>query len=112
NDDMANAEVRKWGQLPQWTFDPKDHVTLGHALDILDIPRGVKIAGSRSYFLKGDGVRLELAVLLFTLDRLVKKGFTPFLPPLLANWEAMMGTSYFPGGEEQAYAVGVRKDRN
>ena len=106
-DDMENVELRKWGTLPSFAFDPKDHVTLGEMLDIIDIPRGVKIAGSRSYFLKGDGARLELAVLQFTIDSLVKKGFTLFTPPLMANYAAMMGTSYFPGGEEQAYAVGV-----
>lgn len=111
-DDTENREVRTWGRLPVFGFPPKDHVTLGQALDIIDIPRGVKIAGSRSYFLKGDAVRLELAVLGFTLDHLIRKGFTPFAPPLMANWEAMMGTSYFPGGEEQAYAVGARPDRD
>jgi seryl-tRNA synthetase len=111
-DDTENREVRKWGRLPEFDFPPKDHVTLGQALDIIDIPRGVKIAGSWSYFLKGDAVRLELAVLRFTLDHLIRKGFTPFAPPLLASWEAMMGTSYFPGGEEQAYAVGARPDRD
>ncbi|MBI1812981.1 serine--tRNA ligase [Candidatus Peregrinibacteria bacterium] len=122
-DDAENREVRKWGHP---STEPvlrneglgmtppkvvKDHVTLGTELDIIDIPRGVKVAGSRSYFLKGDGARLELAVLLFTLDHLVRKGYTPFLPPLLANWDAMMGTSYFPGGEEQTYAVGVQHKR-
>src|SRR6202158_575382 len=111
-DDTENREVRKWGRLPEFDFPPKDHVTLGQALDIIDIPRGVKIAGSRSYFLKGDAVRLELAVLRFTLDHLIGKGFPPFAPPLLASWEAMMGTSYFPGGEKQAYAVGARPDRD
>ncbi len=109
-DDTENVEIHTWGTIPNFDFEPKDHVTLGEELDIIDIPRGVKIAGSRSYFLKGDGARLELAVLQFTLDSLVKKGFTAFLPPLMANYDAMMGTSYFPGGEEQAYAVGV--DRN
>jgi seryl-tRNA synthetase len=69
----------------------------------------VKIAGSRNYFLKGDGALLELAILNYTLHKLVTKGFTPFLPPLLVNHEAMQGTSYFPGGEEQAYAVGVQR---
>lgn len=109
-DDSENVEVRKVGKIPTFDFDIKDHVTLGTDLDILDIPRGVKVAGSRSYFLKGDGARLELAVLMFTLDHLHTKGFTPFIPPVLANYEAMMGTSYFPGGEEQAYAVGVQKE--
>ncbi len=110
-DDSENVELRKWGKIPAFDFDLKDHVALGTSLDIIDIPRGVKIAGARSYFLKGDGARLEFAVLMFTLDHLRKKGFTEFSPPLLVNWEAMMGTSYFPGGEEMAYAVGVRKDR-
>lgn len=106
-DDSENVELRTWGKVPAFTFEPKDHVALGTELDIMDIPRGVKIAGSRSYFLKGDGARLELAVLQFTVDSLVKKGYTLFTPPLMANYAAMMGTSYFPGGEEQAYAVGV-----
>lgn len=110
-DDTENVKLRTWGEVPTFDFEPKDHIALGEALDIIDIPRGVKIAGSRSYVLKGDGARLELAVLLFTIDHLQKKGFTPFLPPLLANYEAMMGTSYFPGGEEQAYAVGVQKQK-
>jgi seryl-tRNA synthetase len=110
-DDKENVEIRKVGDLPKFTFKPKDHVALGESLDIIDIPRGVKIAGARSYFLKGDGARLELALLLFTLDHLKKKGYTAFIPPLLVNWDAMMGTSYFPGGEEMAYAVGVRKNK-
>ena len=110
-DDSENVEIRKVGTVPEPSFTLKDHVTLGEELDIIDFPRGAKVAGSRFYFLKGDGVRLELAVLQFTLDHLIKKGFTAFAPPLLANWDAMMGTSYFPGGEEQAYAVGVRKEK-
>jgi seryl-tRNA synthetase len=111
-DDSENMEVRTWGDpsAPLGMTPPqkmKDHVTLATDLDILDIPRAVKMAGSRSYFLKGDGARLELAVLMFTLDSLAKKGYTAFLPPLMVNYDAMMGTSYFPGGEEQAYAIGV-----
>ncbi len=110
-DDTENVEIRTVGEKPTFDFEPKDHVSLGEELDIIDIPRGVKIAGSRTYFLKGDGMRLEMAVLMFTLDLLVKRGYTPFLPPLLVQYNAMMGTSYFPGGEEQAYAVGVQKKR-
>ena len=111
-DESDNKEIRTWGKIPKFSFDPLDHIALGTLLDIIDIPRGVKIAGSRSYFLKGNGVRLELAVLMYTLDTLIRKGFTPFTPPVLANWEAMMGTSYFPGGEEMAYAVGVQRDKS
>lgn len=108
-DDTENVELYTWGEIPSFDFEAKDHVQLGLDLDILDIERGVKIAGSRNYFLKGDGALLELAILNYTLHKLVAKGFTAFLPPLLVNHEAMVGTSYFPGGEEQAYAVGVQK---
>lgn len=104
-DDTENVELYKVGEIPTFDFAIKDHVELGENLDIIDIERGVKIAGSRTYFLKGDGALLELAILHFTLQKLVSKGFTPFLPPLLVNQEAMVGTGYFPGGEEQAYAV-------
>ncbi len=111
-DDSENVEIRTHGKIPTFDFDLKDHVALGESLDIIDIPRGVKIAGARSYFLKGDGARLEYALLMFTLDHLKKKGFTAFIPPLLVNYDAMVGTSYFPGGEEMAYAVGVRKSQS
>ena len=110
-DDKQNVEIRKEGDLPSFAFDPLDHIALGTSLDIVDIARAVKIAGARTYFLKGDGVRLEMAILLFTLDSLVKKGYTPFSPPLLVHYGAMVGTSYFPGGEEQAYTVGVQKEK-
>src|SRR3989338_9121503 len=109
--DKDNKEVRTWGDIPTFSFEPKDHATLGEALDILDIPRGVKIAGARSYFLKGDGARLELAVLQFALDSLTKKGWTLFSPPLMANWDCLMGTGFFPGAEEQTYLVGAEKER-
>jgi seryl-tRNA synthetase len=108
-DDSDNVEIKTWGDIPEFSFEIKDHVQLGEDLDILDIPRGVKISGSRFYFLKGAGALLEMAILKFTLDKLVKKGFTPFIPPVLVQREAMVGTSYFPGGEEQAYAVGVKR---
>ena len=102
-DDTENVELRRWGNLPEFDFKPKDHVALGESLDIIDIPRGVKLAGSRSYFLKGDAALLELAVLRFALDHMVAKGFIPMLPPILMRDEAMFGTAYFPGGEEQTY---------
>lgn len=107
--DADNVEVRTWGKQPKFSFEPKSHVELGESLDIIDIPRGVKISGSRFYFLKNEGALLELAILNYTLQKLVQKGFTPFIPPVLVQYTAMMATGYFPGGEEQAYAVGVKK---
>lgn len=108
-----NVEVKKWGDPKKLlkVKEPKDHVTLGEALDIIDIPRGVKLAGARSYFLKGDGARLHRAVLQLALDHLGKKGWIHFTPPYMANWECLMGTGFFPGAEEQTYAVGAQEHR-
>jgi seryl-tRNA synthetase len=98
-----NVEVRRWGEPPAFSFPPRDHVELGEALDLIDIKRAVRIAGTRTYYLKNEAVLLELAVLRFTLDHMIRKGFTPMLVPHLVKDEAMIGTAYFPGGEEQSY---------
>jgi seryl-tRNA synthetase len=102
--DKDNVEVRRWGQPREFCFEPKDHLALGEALDLIDMPRAAKLAGTRTYILKNEGALLELAVLSFTLARLVGKGFVPMIVPTLVRREAMVGTAYFPGGEEQAYA--------
>lgn len=108
-DDSENVEVRKWGTPPQFAFKPKDHMQLGEAHGLIDVPRGVKIAGSRSYVLKGDGARLEQAILRFTYDLLIDRGFTPLSIPVLVTEECMTGTGYFPTGREQAYYVEADK---
>jgi len=111
-DDSENVEVKTWGKIPEFDFQPKDHVELGEALDILDFKRGSKIAGARSYFLKGDGARLHQAVLRFTMDSLVEKGWTLFSPPLLASYECFMGTGFFPGVDQSnIYAVGGQMEK-
>lgn len=107
-DDSENVEIRKVGAIRSFDFAPKSHVELGTELDILDIERGVKVAGSRNYFLKGDGARLQRAILGFALDLLHHKGFVVMDPPVIVNYEAMLGTGYFPGGEEQAYHLDER----
>lgn len=112
-DEEDNVEVRKEGDLPKFDFEPKDHVTLGEELDIIDIPRGVKISGSRNYYLKGDGARLHHAVLHYTMDSLAAKGWTLFSPPLLANYDCFMGTGFFPGVDQQnIYAVGGQEEKD
>jgi len=102
-DDSENVELRTWGTPKQFDFEPKDHVDLGQSLDLLDIERATRIAGSRTYFLKNEGALLELAVLRFAFDHMIAKGFSPMLVPHLVRTEAMEGTAYLPGGEEQAY---------
>ena len=104
--DEENVELRREGEPPVFDFKPKNHVELGEALGLFDIERGVKVAGARSYFLTGMGAMLELAVLKLALDTMVyEHGFTPMLPPVLVRYQAMLGTAWFPGGEDQAYTM-------
>jgi len=104
-DDTENAEIRRVGEVKQFDFEPKDHVQLGLDLDIIDIERGVKLAGTRNYFLKGDGAMLHWAVLRFAMDFMVGRGYVPMSVPLLMKDEVMMGTGFFPGYEDQTYRM-------
>ena len=104
-DDTENVEIRKEGQIRKFDFEPKDHVQLGLALGIIDIERGVKLAGTRNYFLKGDGALLHWAVLRFAMDYMVEKGYVPMSVPVLMKDEAMTGTGFFPGSEDQTYQM-------
>jgi seryl-tRNA synthetase len=104
-DDTENVEIRKEGQIRQFDFEPKDHVQLGLALGIIDIERGVKLAGTRNYILKGDGALLHWAVLHFAMDCMVSKGYVPMSVPLLMKDETMTGTGFFPGFEDQTYRM-------
>ena len=104
-DDSENVEIKKWGEVRQFEFPTKDHVELGTKLGMIDIERGVKIAGSRSYFLLGDGALLHQAVLRLAQDMMVERGFVPMTVPVLVREEPMEGTGYFPLGREQAYAM-------
>ena len=109
-DDSENKPLRSWGEVSKPSFELRDHVRLGKELDLFDIERGVKVAGARSYFLKGDGMRLQHAVLSLALDVLHKAGYTLMDPPHIVKYEAMVGTGYFPGGEEMAYHLDERDD--
>ncbi|MFN7972712.1 MAG: serine--tRNA ligase [Acidobacteriota bacterium] len=102
-DESENVPVRHWGEPPKFAFTPLDHVALGERLDVVDIGRGVKLSGARSYVLKGDGALLEMAILAYATEMIVARGFVPMLVPHLVKEEAMVGTAYYPGGEEQAY---------
>jgi seryl-tRNA synthetase len=104
-DDTENVKIKMVGQLRQFDFEPKDHVQLGLALGIMDIERGVKLAGTRNYFLKGDGALLHWAILRFAMDFMVNRGYVPLAVPLLMKDEAMRGTGYYPGSEEQTYRM-------
>ena len=104
-DDSENIEIKKWGTVRQFEFTPKDHMTLGSELNLIDVDRGVKLAGSRSYFLIGDGALLHQAVLRLAQDMMVEQGFVPMTVPVMVREPAMVGTGYFPLGREQSYVL-------
>ncbi|MEK0312298.1 serine--tRNA ligase [Cohnella sp. 56] len=103
--DADNVELRRVGEAPAFAFEPLDHVQLGERLGMLDLARGVKLAGTRSYVLKGIGSRLHRAVQQLALDALERRGFTPLEVPTLVRGEAFAHTGFFPLGRDQTYAL-------
>jgi seryl-tRNA synthetase len=95
--------VKEVGTKPTFSFEPKDHVALGELLDVIDIERGAKISGSRFYFLKGMGARLELALMNLALDLATKAGFTALITPTLVRPEIMAGTGFLGEHAEEIY---------
>ena len=102
-DDTDNVELRREGEPRQFDFEPKDHVELGELLGIVDLARGVKLAGSRNYILAGAGAQLHYAVLRLAVDQMVAKGYTLLNIPVIVNEQIMYGTGYFPIGRDDAY---------
>ena len=105
-DETKNIVLKKVGRIREFDFKPKDHVELGEALGIIDIPRAAKVSGSRFAYLKGDGALLELALIQFTFKKLITKGYTPIFPPALIRQEMTQGLGYWQsGGNENYYSV-------
>ena len=95
--------LREEGKKPEFDFKALDHAELGESLDVIDIERGVKISGSRFYFLKGWGARLELAMMQLALDQAHTAGFTPLITPTLVRPEVMQGTGFLGEHSSEIY---------
>ncbi len=95
--------LREVGERTVFDFEPKDHVDLGAALDVIDTERAAKVSGSRFAYLKGDLVLLELALMRYGFETVTAHGYRPVLPPVLVREEAMYGTGFFPTDEQQIY---------
>ena len=103
--ELSDTELRRWGEPLSFHFAPQPHWDLGERLGILDFEGGTKIAGSRFVSLKGDGARLERALLSFMLDLHTREhGYTEIMPPYLARRSLMVGAGQLPKFEEQVYA--------
>ncbi len=101
-----NVEIRKWGELPEFSFEAQPHWDVATNLGILDFERAAKVTGSRFVFYKGLGARLERALINFMMDlHMDEHGYTEMLPPYLVNRASMTGTGQLPKFEEDAFRV-------
>jgi seryl-tRNA synthetase len=102
-----NREISVWGTPRVFNFEPKDHLQLGSALDIIDFPRGAKVAGAGFPVYKGAGALLERALINFMLDtHTLKNGYREIFPPFLVNRESAFGTGQLPKSHDQMYYIG------
>jgi seryl-tRNA synthetase len=95
--------LREVGKIPEFDFEPRDHQELGEILGAIDTERGVKVSGSRFYFLSGIGARLELALMSLALDRALAAGFTPLITPTLVSPKIMQGTGFLGAHSDEIY---------
>ena len=95
--------LREVGEKASFDFEPRDHAELGEVLGAIDITRGVKVSGSRFYFLKGVGARLELGLMNMALDKALAEGFTPLITPTLVRPEIMAGTGFLGEHSDEIY---------
>jgi len=101
-----NPEIRRWGKVPAFPFQPRPHWEIGEALDILDFERGAKITGARFTLYKSWGARMERALMNFMLDlHTGAHGYQEVLPPFLVNRRTMTGTGQLPKFEEDLFKL-------
>ncbi|MEK7174442.1 MAG: serine--tRNA ligase [Patescibacteria group bacterium] len=104
--DADNKEIRTWGNIMRFEFQPRDHVVLGKNLDIIDFDSGTKTTGNKFYFLKNDGVLLEFALVQYAFEILQKEGFVLHTTPDLARLDIIEGVGFIPRGPEaQIYRI-------
>jgi seryl-tRNA synthetase len=103
-DESGNVAIRHWGEPPRFDFEPRAHYELGERLRIFDFERAAKISGARFAILRGEGARLQRALIAWMLDVATREhGYTEILPPYLVRRECMVGTAQLPKFEDDAY---------
>jgi seryl-tRNA synthetase len=100
-----NVQIRNWGGIPKFDFAVKNHIDLGLNLDIIDIERAGKVTGSRFFYLKREGVLLDMALMSFALEEITKKGYLPVEPPYLMRREPYEGVTALADFEDVLYKI-------
>ena len=104
-DENDNVQVKTCGDIPKFSLPIKDHIDLGLSLDLMDVERAGKIAGARFFYLKNEGVLLDMALMSFALEELVKKGYTPVEPPFLMRRKPYEGVVALSDFEDVLYKI-------
>ena len=105
DDEFANVELRKWGKIPQFDFQIRDHIDLGQNLNVIDLERAAKTAGARFYYLKGGLVKLSQALISFALDFMADKEYNLIQPPYMINRNSMEGAIIADDFEDVIYKI-------
>lgn len=103
--ESKNKVLSNWGEKPKFSFKPKNHLEIAKDLDLMDFDRGVKVGGFRGYYLKNETVMLQMALMNFAIEKMVKEGFTPMIPPTLVHKLALIGSGHFPEAKDEIYQV-------
>lgn len=103
--DADNQEVKVWGEKPNFSFTPKDHIEIMENLKMVDFERGSKVHGFRGYFLTGEGVRLCFAIWNYALKFFGDRGYNPVIPPVIVRKENLYGTGHLPGDTDDYYVT-------
>jgi seryl-tRNA synthetase len=104
-DENENVQMRTWGDTPKFSFPVKNHINLGLNLDIIDIERAGKVTGSRFFYLKREGVLLDMALMSFAMEEITKKGYLPVEPPYLMRREPYEGVTALSDFEDVLYKI-------
>lgn len=104
-DESQNQVLRTWGEVPNFSFKPRDHITLATDLDLVDFERAAKVSGFRGYFLKNDLALMELALMNYALSKLTAKGYVPIIAPILVKEFTLFGTGQYPWGRQEVYSI-------
>ncbi|MBW7954598.1 serine--tRNA ligase [Candidatus Gracilibacteria bacterium] len=110
DDESGNLVIDTFLKPTEFSFTPKPHYEIGEAKGWIDTTKSSEISGARFWYLKGEVVFLQFAIIQYAMQTLYKKGFSPILPPVLVREEAMFGTGFLPAGEDGVYRVNPEED--
>lgn len=103
--EASNQEIFKWGEIPQFNFEVKDHVELAKSLNIIGFEEGTKTSGFRGYYLINEGAILHWAILQYAMKKIRDAGFSLMVPPTLVREKVLIGSGHFPFGKDNVYQI-------